>query len=111
MPLYATPISAQTAIYIGICVDDFVYYSESDQVEHWFKTGLADHFKVNFMGPILYFLDCHYVWYRTRHGLAVHISQPGFAEVLPDRFNMSDCNPVKTPYRSGHVIDLIPQDI
>ena len=36
----ATPISGKPPIYLGLYVDDFVYYSTSDEVEAWFEQGL-----------------------------------------------------------------------
>ena len=103
--LEGTPIKGEPPIYIGIYVDDFIYFSKSDAVEKWFERTLKEHVKVEFMGSVSYFLGSRYVWYHTENGLAVHVSQPGFSELLLERFGMSDANPVKTPYRSGLVID------
>ena len=50
------------------------------------------------------------MWYHAWNGSAVNISQPGFAKQLLDRFGMSEGDPVSTPYRSGCVVNCIPQD-
>ena len=36
----ATPIPGKPPIYLGLYVDDFVYYSTLDEVEEWFEQGL-----------------------------------------------------------------------
>jgi hypothetical protein len=104
------PFPDEPPIYIGVYVDDFQYFSISDKVEKWFEQMLPQHVKVDFMGPLAYFLGSRYVWYNTSNGLAVHISQPGFTEQLIEKFGMEDSNCVPTPYRSGLVIDRIEHD-
>ena len=51
----ATPFPGMPPIYIyvGLYVDDFVYYfSESDKVEEWFVNNLKSHVKVDFMDDV-----------------------------------------------------------
>ena len=48
--LMATLIPGKPPIYLGLYVDDFVYYSTSDEVEEWFEQGLQSKVKVDFMG-------------------------------------------------------------
>ena len=43
-------------IYIGLYVDDIIYYSRSNKVEQWFKNNLKLHIKVDFMGDASWFL-------------------------------------------------------
>ena len=88
------------------------YFSESDDVEQWFEAGLSSRLKVDFMGPVLWFLGCCYEWSRDEEGnLSVHISQEVYVNQLLDRFGMTDCNPARDlPYHSGLVMDRIPCD-
>ena len=70
--------------------------------------------KIDFMGPLSYYLGVHYVWDRTPDGrLTVHCSQAGHdCQVLEKRgMDSPDSHhPVKTPFRSGLVIDSLPHD-
>ena len=55
-----TPIAGQSPIYVGLYVDDLVYYSKLDKIEEWFDNQLKSHMKVNFMGDASWFLGQHY---------------------------------------------------
>ena len=37
-------------------VDDLIYYSESDLVEEYFEASLSSLLRVDFMGPVSYYL-------------------------------------------------------
>jgi hypothetical protein len=107
----ATPIPGLPPIYLGTYVDDFTYFSESDEVEAWFESQLGARLRVDFMGALTYYLGCYYHWSRDASGkLCLHISQEGYLKQLLDRFGMQDSIPADTPYRSGLVIDRIPHD-
>ena len=43
-----TPIKGQPPIYVGLYVDNIVFYSNSDKVEEWFENYLKSHLKVGF---------------------------------------------------------------
>ena len=101
-------------IYFGTYVDDCAYFGTDDETEAWFEKALGDKLKIDFMGPLSYYLGVHYVWGRTSDGrLTVHLSQPGQIYKLLDTHGMDgpdQFHPVKTPFRSGLVIDTIPND-
>ena len=52
-------------IYVGCYVDDFVYFSTNATIKKWFKTGLAERVKVDFMGPVSWFLGIYFEWTVT----------------------------------------------
>ena len=105
------PIPGQAPIYVGCYVDDFCYFSESDEVERWFETSLQSKLRVEFMGPVCWFLGAHFDWqHDVDGGLSVHLSQTGCIDTLVDRFGLTNANPVDTPYRSGLPIDRVPID-
>ena len=107
--LVTRPFPDQEPLYVGVYVDDFLYFSGSPEVEKWFEESLGKLLTVDFMGAVTYFLGCRYQWFRTANeGVGVHISQPGFIEQLLEKFHMQDSVPVKTPYRSGLPIDRLP---
>ena len=56
------PTDGTAPVYVGLYVDDFVYFSESDEQEAWFEAAMKDRFTVDFMGPVDYFLGCRYEW-------------------------------------------------
>jgi hypothetical protein len=106
-----TPTDGKDPVYVGLYVDDFAYFSESDEQEQWFETEMKKLFTVDFMGPVSYFLGCRYDWIKQEDGsLSVHISQEGFVDAILERFGMTNCCPAPTPYRSGYPIDRIPHD-
>ena len=43
-----TPIKGQPPIYVGLYVDNIVFYLNSDKVEEWFENYLKSHLKVGF---------------------------------------------------------------
>ena len=95
-------------IYVGICVDNFTYFSSSDETKKAFKTCLAKEIKAEFMGPVSWFLGCLYVWDTLPDGrLTVHISQTTKIESLLDQFDLTDSNPVHNVYCLGFPIDRI----
>ena len=110
--LKCTPFQGQPPIYLGIYVDDFVYYSESDQVEEWFEQQLQSHIKVDFMGDAEWFLGQRYEWHTDplTKNVSCHVSQQAFIETVLEKNGMTDCSPAKTPYRSGLKIDRIEHD-
>ena len=80
-------------------------------MEDWFEQTLGAQLRVDFMGAVSWFLGCSYEWHFLPNGkLSCHISQQAYVEGLLEKFDMEDCNPAKTPYRSGLPIDRIPRD-
>jgi hypothetical protein len=105
------PTDGTAPVFVGIYVDDFAYFSVDDAQERWFEREMNTRFKVDFMGDVNYFLGCRYDWIDEADGsLSVHISQEGFVDALLERYDMSDCRPASTPYRSGLPIDRVPRD-
>jgi hypothetical protein len=99
-------------IYIGLYVDDLKYFSESDETKKLFEKQLGSKCIVDFMGEVSWFLGCKYKWEYLPDGrLTVSITQTAKTEDIIDDHGMTDCNPVGSPYQSGHTIDnSIPDD-
>ena len=107
----ATPIPGKPPIYLGLYVDDFVYYSTSDEVEAWFEQGLQSKVKVDFLGTVSWFLGQAYEWFTTSNNrVTCHISQEAFVEQLYERNKLIEYKPSCTPYCSGYVIDRVSHD-
>jgi hypothetical protein len=45
---------------MGLNVDDFKYFSLSNEVEKLFETQLGSKCRVDFMGKVSWFLGCNY---------------------------------------------------
>ena len=78
--------TAEPPIYVGIYVDDFIYYSKLDKVKEWFKQQLKSHVKVDFMGDGSWFLGQHYEWNTDKSDGSVwcHVSQKAFIDRIKD---------------------------
>jgi hypothetical protein len=107
---YGTMKEGQPPIYIGIYVDDFKYFSLSDKTEQAFEQQLGSKCRVDFMGEVSWFLCCKYEWNLPDGRLTVSITQTAKSEDLIESHGMEDCNPVSSPYKSGLVIDRIPNE-
>ena len=101
-PLYfqATFIEGKPPIYVGLYVDDSIYYSCSDTVEALFQTKLAE------------ILGTFFQWDVLCDGcLQCHMLQQAFTEGMLEKFNMSESISARSPYQSGYIIDRIPHDV
>ena len=104
------PPALGAPIYLGLYVDDFVYFSTDDAVEKQFEKLLGDELQVDFMGTVEWFLGLQFNWKKWKDGnMSLHINQQGFAQNTVERFNLHNTNknPLATPYRSGIPIDSI----
>jgi len=106
-----TLIEGGPIIYVGIYVDDIIYFSSSDQVEKVFESHLSTIGDVGFMGKVSHFLGFEFTWRDLPDGhLCVSLTQQSFIESLLDSLNMSfdGLSSYSSPYRSGVHIDSIP---
>lgn len=107
-----TPFADKPPIYLGMYVDGFVYFSNSDQVKEWFEQHLGAKLKADFIGAVSWFLGRHYDWHRLDDGrLTCHISQQAFVEGLLEIFGgMEDCIPSNRIYKQELSIDRVNRD-
>jgi hypothetical protein len=99
-------------LYLGLYVDDFIYFSASDEVEKEFENRLAAQLngKVEFLGQVTQFLGVEFTWEKQNNELTVTLSQQAFIETLVESWNLqnSSVKCINSPYRSGTPIDTIP---
>ena len=91
-------------VYVGIYVDDFVFYLSDPAEEALFRAELSRRLNVDFMGDVDFFLGTAFTWKRHENGhLSVHLCQSAFAEYTAHRFGVDKMNrtPNMTPYRSA----------
>jgi hypothetical protein len=76
-----------------IYVDDMVLGSRFNEVKKKLLTDMDTLFEMKDLGPLKYFLGIHLQ--RSKYTLT--LSQEGFSDKILERFNMTDCNPAKSP--------------
>jgi hypothetical protein len=104
-------LTGEPPLYLGVYVDDFTYFSDSDNVEKAFEQSLSMELQVDFMGDIAWFLGKCYDWQRTEDDLVtVSITQTAKIESMLEEFDLLDCNVVRSPYRSGLTMNYIALD-
>jgi hypothetical protein len=106
-----TLVEGEPPIYVGIYVDDIIYFSASDTVERNFEGLLSSIGSVDFMGQVSHFLGIEFTWKHHSDGnVSVSLTQQSFTETLVDSlgYTTSSISTYVTPYCSGLVIDAIP---
>jgi hypothetical protein len=105
-----TIIKGEPPLYLGLYVNDFIYFSESAKVESTFEEKFGKSITTDFNGQIGYFLGINFTCTRHDDGaVSIHLGQEAFIENLCQIANLD--NPhvalVHTPYRSGCTVDSI----
>ena len=104
-------IKGHPPIYVGLYVDDFVYFSSSDKVEKSFETQFGASVKTTFDGDVNYFLGIAFKYTCHDDGhVSIHMSQEVFIDTLivKSKLDGPDCVTCPTPYRSGFPVNKIP---
>ena len=79
----ATPVKKRAPIRVCVYVDNFIFYSTDPVEEELFRTELAKHITVDFMGDVDYFLGTTFHWKGLPEDhVSVHMTQTAFTECL-----------------------------
>jgi len=108
---FGTLFEGGPPIFVGIYVDDIIYFSLDDAVEQRFESLLSTIGDVEFMGKVSHFLGIEFTWKELSDGhLSVSLTQQSFIESLLDSLNIhfENISSYSSPYRSGLHIDSIP---
>jgi hypothetical protein len=108
---FGTLIDGEAPVYVGIYVDDIIYFSSSDKTEKEFERCLSTIGEVDFMGKVSQFLGIEFTWNQQDDGnINVVLTQQSFTEILLESlgYTTESCSTFTTPYRSGLSIDSIP---
>jgi len=103
-------VPGEPPIYVGIYVDDIIYFSASDLVEKKFEEKLSSIGTVDFMGQVSLFLGTEFSWVIHEDGhVTVSLTQQSFVETLIESLGISSTHTLTftTPFRLGHVIDAV----
>jgi len=106
-------IPGKPTLYLGLYVDDFIFFSTDKEVEKEFERRLKEKTNVDFMGNVSHFLGLRFQWRKQPNShLKVHLSQEAFADTLIEQAGLSHfaTTTTKTPYRSGYPVDMITKD-
>jgi hypothetical protein len=107
-------LDGEPPIYVGIYVDDIIYFSSSDIVERKFESLLSSIGEVEFMGHVTQFLGIEFTWnYHSDGDLSITLPQQSFTETLIESLNLSTASvsTFATLYQSGLAIDSIPHEV
>jgi len=105
---YGTIIPGQPPLYLGIYVDDIVYFSASDDVERYFEQALKQKINVDFMGDAEFFPGLKFDWFISPNGdVDCRISQEAYANSIVQELGLHQANtsPLMTPFRSGFPVN------
>jgi hypothetical protein len=61
---FGTLLDGKAPIYVGIYVNDIIYFSPSEEVEREFECCLSSIGEVDFMGQVSHFLGIEFTWHR-----------------------------------------------
>ena len=103
-------IDGEPPIYLGLYVDDFIYFSESTAVEKLFEHRFGSRIKTDFNGRIGYFLGInHRIQEHPDGHLTIHLHQEAFIDSLLAQHHLDKphINTKTTPYKSGLPVDKI----
>ena len=108
-----TLIPNEAPIYIGLYVDDMIYFSPSTKTLETFETTFGNKITTTFNGDIDYFLGIKFD--TQTHGpknVSIHMTQTAFIDNLVQDQNLhgESVTTPKTPYRSGYPVDNIPKE-
>jgi len=106
-------IPGEPPVFVGIYVDDIIYFSCSDAVERKFEAQLSTIGSVDFMGQVSLFLGTEFTWVKHPDGhLSVSLTQQKFTEQLMESLAIErhSISTYLTPYQSGKSIDSLPHE-
>ena len=109
---YGNIIEGEPPIYLGLYVDDFIYFSESDKVENHFETEFQKHVPVTFDKEVDYFLGIKFQNEKKSNGhVSIKMSQAAYVDEIckQTKLDSEAINTPKSPYRSGLPVDSIPE--
>lgn len=90
------------SLYVSIYVDDLIYTGDDDAMMEDFRKSMEEEFDMTNLGKMRFFLGIEVL--QTSHG--IHISQGKYALEVLRRFDMENCNSVRSPMVPGNKLSL-----
>jgi hypothetical protein len=82
---------------ISVYVDDILIFGKDKQKVQRLKDKLSARFNMKDLGPVTWYLGIKIT--RDRQARTITLSQKAYFQKVLERFQMADCNPVKTPMK------------
>jgi hypothetical protein len=110
---YGSLIEGEPPLYLGLYVDDFIYFSSSRKTEQKFEKLFSSKIDMDLNGEVSYFLGIKFQNHRDANGVVtIKMNQESFTDTLIQLAkldgDMVTCPP--SPYRSGYPVDKIGKD-
>ena len=104
-----TIIPGSVPLYLGMYVDDVIYFLTDPAVEKKFETALSLLLNVEFTGPPQYFLGLKVKYKKVENNLSIFLPQQAEATELIHRAGLSNIltKTNKTSYCTGYQVDKI----
>ena len=102
-------MSIHLPIYVGLYVDDFVYFSAGKLVKTEFEWRIKEDQKklADFEGEPKIFLGMKCQQVADNESLTIHMLQESTISMLVEELGLEDANSVHPPYISGCPVDKI----
>ena len=104
-------IKHQPPAYLGLYVDDFIFFLQSKKAEEKFMHKFLQQIHCTFSTEIDYFLGIKFQCSKTKDNeVTIQLNQESYIENLLTHLNLhgKNINTPQTPYRSGYPVDTIP---
>jgi hypothetical protein len=92
----------EVKIIVPIYIDDITLASKSNAAIDKTVKELSQHFKLRDLGPTKFLLGVEIT--RNRANRTIALSQRQYIVDMLEKYGMTDCNPVKTPFPPGLVL-------
>lgn len=101
--------SSKSRVYVGLCVDDFIYYGDTPQVEKTFRSLMTKSSLVTFEQDPTLLLGINMTKKQLpENQFSVHLSQQVIVQNFMTEHSLSLSSITKpTPYRAGYPVDKV----
>ena len=106
-----TLIPGEPPLYLGLFVDDFIYFSSSPKVETHFEHLFSQKYTVEFNQEVKHFLGIKFTNVKHADGhVDIYMNQPKDISDLIQKAGLDKPQTLTspTPYRSGYPVDSVP---
>ena len=104
-------IKGEPPLYLGLLVDDFIYFRANPDVERKFKHLFGQQYSVDFTPEVKHFLGIKFTNVKHADGhIGIYMNQPKDISNLIKKVGLNKPQSLSapTPYRSGFPVDTVP---
>lgn len=96
---YAVFANQNRSLLVAVYVDDLLIFGKNKHQIQNLKEKLHKRFQMTDLGPAHLYLGMQIARNRSTHTL--YLDQKKYIQIVLERFNMTNCNPVSTPMETG----------